>query len=287
MLSGYEALNLFTTSFAGVPLIYERIHASFQPWLVLLAPAVALVVALKGPRTLKPRATLSLGSFLLMLIILLESCFTPTTLSANHLLLIYPFPALLIANSAVLVWDVVRQRAERDTSSQTQLANARPSVTRLGVAVLLAVVLAGNLLTVIQNHRVLKSTGGVGMWSTAIYDLANYLDEHPRQVSALDWGLDLNLLMLDKGKASISNDWRKFLYPSPESAEMQALLRDRDRVFLLHSPKYAGVLAITKQDYPRETLFRTASELGLSLQCLRTFQQNDGEPLYEVYAVAH
>ena len=124
------------------------------------------------------------------------------------------------------------------------------------------------------------------MWSARIYDLTDFLVARGKPVVCMDWGLCNNLEALSKGALETSDQWHEFLYPLQDLQPMEDLLsKSEDALYVFHSPKYTGVLVITDQDYPRKTFFQTAESIGANVQLMRTFDQANGESLYEIYVL--
>jgi hypothetical protein len=272
LLHGYEAFNMYTTTFTGERLPYDRLP-SLQPWLVVLAVVVPIIIYLGRRKPLDSRLRLSLGLALASVLMVAFSTFTPTNLSQHHLIIVYPFQQVLIVNSALLVIDAFR-------------GTKRSRLITAGVWSVVALGILSNVLITVHNHQLLRDVQGTGMWSAAIYELNDYLVQENRPVACMDWGFCHNLQMLSKGALKTTDRWSTFLYPSDDYGPMQDLLNTPDMLFLFHAPKYTGVLSMTPgMDYPRQTLTTVSESAGLTVELVKTFYQANGEPVYEVYQV--
>lgn len=284
IVSGYEALNFYTTSFTGVQVPFQRLSVSFQPWVMVMAIIAPVALQLWRREPVNVRLAISLALAATVMFIIILSIFTPGNLSSYHLLMTYPFPHLLIANSALLMWDTLAPGLQGQSTHLHRIATRSSHLARTAVAIVVALTLMLNTVVAVHNHRVLTRTQGVGMWSAAIYELADYLVLQKKPVVCMDWGFYLNLLMLSKGELEISEEWHQFLYPQSDTSAMEALLKN-DALFVFHAPNYAGVLAITERDHPRQAFFEAARKMGLEIELVQTFIQANGAPVYQVYAV--
>ena len=281
LLSGYEILDFYTSTFGGYQYPYSRgfFPSTAIPWLVGLAIlALGLQLLFRVKWGLNEKKALFL--LLLSVLIVVVSTITPTNLMYHHLLLVYPFFHLLAAHFITAIPKFVRSWRFDPLENRTKrtagyglggLAVAVAVVTSLGVT--------GNY------YRVLEETGGIGMWSDAIYDLANYLEGDERTVVVMDWGINLNLLALTEGELHTLEPWQQFLYSGDYSPEMEALVIEPDRVYIFHAPRYSGVLAITQEDFPRQAFFNTVEAIGATATFEKSFTQRDGDLLFELYRV--
>jgi hypothetical protein len=243
---------------------------SLQPWIFLLAATVPVI--LFAIRRKRPNAHLRLvlGLAAAIVVILAFSTFTPSNFSTHHLVMVYPLQQALIVASAFLII--------------SEVAGRGAALVRRLVMGLVVLTILWNVIITLHNHMILRETGGVGMWSAAIYELNEYLMVQDRPVICMDWGLCHNLQMLSLGELETSDQWANFLYPVEDRSPMVELLQV-DNLFVFHSPKYTGVYTITSEDFPRQTFFETADTLGLRVENLRVIRQDNSEPLYEIYVV--
>lgn len=281
LLSGYEILDFYTSTFGGYQYPYDRgfFPTTAIPWLVGLAIlALALQLWLRTKGGLHEKKAL----FLLLISVLIvgASVITPTNLMYHHLLLVYPFFHLLVAHFITTLPDFVSDHRFGQGENRTKRSVGYGlGGLAVAVAVVASVGVTGNY------YRVLEDTGGIGMWSDAIYDLANYLEDDERTVVLMDWGINLNLLTLSEGELHTVEPWQQFLYSGDYSPEMEALVLDPDRVYIFHAPKYSGVLAITQEDFPRQAFFNTVEAIGATATLEKSFDQRDGDLLFELYSV--
>ncbi|MBV8817143.1 MAG: glycosyltransferase family 39 protein, partial [Acidobacteriaceae bacterium] len=143
----------------------------WQRWLAFGILAAAVAVALwKGERAARIAAIACVALAAIMMPSRLE-------LSEHHLILLMPYAIAV----TVLACTALRMR---------------------WLAITLAAISLGSFVYWdVASMRGLARTGGVGMWSDSIYDVADYLQSKyaSTPIQVLDWGLGLNLFVLSQG----------------------------------------------------------------------------------------
>ena len=261
MISGYRALLDYTNA----EIAFSRFPVPLQAWFTIAA-GVAAVPLYFLPAT---RRALPVALAVAIVLIIAFSTVTPTGLNPFHLVLIYPFQELLIVSVLIAV------------SAYFQ----SPGMVRSIGAGTVGAILLTNTVVVVQNHRVLVDTGGVGTWSDSMYNLADYLRQQNKTIVCLDWGLCNSLQMLSKGALKTTDRWHTFLFSMTDVRPMADLLKQPDTLFLFHSPHYTQVTIVSDQDYPRQTLLQTARQIGVEVRLVDTLTQRNGQPLYQIYQV--
>jgi hypothetical protein len=201
--------------------IGDAIGASGGLGLACFAGAALVLVALLGqrrPRSDRDRAALfALATALLTLAGILV---TPRAVRAHHFLNAYPFPQLVIATAAALLW--------------TRAAGGLRVPARSLAVALVAATLVSGLRLDLDTLRTLRDTGGRGRWSHAVEDLARDLQPRARVVS-LDWGIDAPLRFIAPGTSAEEPIWRL----QAGSRAATRLEATPDRVYVLFEPEYA------------------------------------------------
>ncbi|MBI1882397.1 MAG: glycosyltransferase family 39 protein [Chloroflexi bacterium] len=282
LLSGYEILDFYTSTFGGYQFPYSRgiFVSTALPWLVGLAILVCGVQAILRVKWLNLRKALFL--LLMSALMVLASTVTPTNLMYHHLLLVYPFLHLFVAHFLMAIPNILKSVRPQGLEDRFN------KMLGWGLSsAIIAIALAISLGVTTNYYRVLEETGGIGMWSDAIYELANHLEGDERTVVCMDWGINLNLIALSKGELHTLEPWQEFLYTGDYSPEMEALISKPDQVFVFHTPKYSGVYAITQEDFPRQSFFETVKAIGVTAVLEKTFTQRDGDTLFELYTVSN
>ena len=170
--------------------------------------------------------------------------------------------------------DAVKAAATGDRQVQIRRRRA------LQVINLLALVVAGaEVGTTYRYHRTLAQTGGVGLFSNAIDDLARDLQQPGvPQAVALDWGFRRNLQLLSGNRLN-PREW--FTYSSPPLPEfndyLENLIKEPSTLYLFHTPEWSA--------YPGhwEVFERTAFRHRLTPVLWKRYSQRNGTPVYEIY----
>ncbi|RIK81358.1 hypothetical protein DCC62_02420 [candidate division KSB1 bacterium] len=239
--------------------------------LAWLIPATFIGVVLQQiRRKLKKQTADAALAFLLALsfLIFVQTCFTPTKLSGQQLLLLYPFLHALAAAALVNMYDFFSSNTRTKRVAGrfgTVLLRMKTAIAVVGVAIVLLL----SAWPVFTYHRALLTTGGKGVWSDAIYTMADFLREHPgKTVVCMDWGFNQNLLSLSAGKIKTE---RNYYAHRRMPLEQLAAHFDEQHWFLFHAPQY------TLQAWPRED-FNEALRLHASaVDTVKKFFQRNGE----------
>ena len=243
------------------------------PWVTALS-TVGLLAMVHQVEWMRPyrRATVFLAAFALVVFVL--SCFTVSILGATHLLILLPIPQLFIAAFALFAarWIWVRAGVVRPDLALPAAALA---------VVLLVVPLATKDVWVdVRYHQALARTGGYSGFSSAIYSLADYLDQHHMdRPYALDWGFKYNVMILTQGRVEPLEIYGSTYDPGPDfEAALRAALATSNPVFIAHTEEGSA--------YPRLDAFRRiAAQQGKTVTLEQTFSQLDGKPVYYLFTV--
>jgi hypothetical protein len=273
LLFGREILSFYMSIFDYQSSSSSLSPGTLIPWLVLLVLLLTIIQIVTGLAFgLHTKKILFL--VVLTVVIIAASIFTPTNFMYHHLLVAYPFPHLLIAYFLIKTPHIL---------SKIRL---KPQFTRNAGYLILFIAVGINLYVVQNTYQILNKTGGKGMWSSAIYTLADYLKDDERVVVVMDWGINLNLLMLTSGKLSTQEPWQEFVYTSDYSEKMEALVNQPEAIFVFHSSEYTGIYSLNDFDGPRITFFKTIEAMGAKPILERQIFQPDGHVLFELYRVS-
>ena len=208
---------------------------------------------------------------ILFIALFIFSCFTIGGLSPYHLLILLPLPQVMIS---LFVCDAgVLLRGVHPSDWVGRILSVAP------LAVVMIVVILD--LGVIKNYHVaMNETGGVGMFSDAIYDLADYLEDNDITTPlAVDWGFKKNIQLLTQGRVNPIEIFQYSQEPDEEfSREVFKRLRDPNNLYLFHNAQFAAF----RRYEAFETVVRQANK---AIQLERTFYQRDGTPVYYLYRV--
>jgi len=239
------------------PTVFESSHlrelgGQFKnPWArawLLLALGACGVGAVRG------RAWRGVRLFvpLLVLLMLLQSCFTSTALWFTHFALILPFMVMMGGVGAA-------------------------ALGRWGAA-LVALMLVFELLVVGRYHAVLRQTGGIDTHSAAIYELAATLPEG-QPIAALDWGISPAVQVLTAGRVVPDEIFGYAWQADPGfAARLQPYLLADDAVLVLHVPQ--------QTIFPRRELFlQLVAETERKAVLQQTIYDQRGAAYFELWRV--
>ncbi len=248
--------ELLTSLFSGLPLFVKPITQIVPATLGLSALGILFFSFQKErARSVRPL----LGLWVYSIVVFSETLFSPTTLSAHHLLALYPGLHMIIAASIGMI---------RESSPLLR----RFWIGRIFVASLFFASLAATL----EIGTSLRSAGGTGYWSDAINDLNRYLKERNAPVVAMEWGFTNNLIVLSKGELKIHRAY-KDAWKEPLTAKAITPYLDPASLFLFYAP--------TSQNGPSHfsALEQASAEHGFELVQERSFVERTGREVYTLY----
>ncbi len=180
--------------------------------------------------------------------------FSISAIGGRHLFILLPLACLLIAASLIDAF-----RASR--------------AWQAGAAFVAVALLAGQLAANINLHRFFEQTGGRGMWSNAINQLAALL-ETPyagRAPVAMDWGFERGVALITQGRIRMKERYEFTQSPSPKFNDMSAvLLRDPSHLYVFHAPQ------TTAFSGHWEAFARAAMKARMQLVLEQTLTERDG-----------
>ena len=200
----------------------------------------------------------------MLALILVQSCFTVSGLGATHLLIMLPLPQLVIALFVDLLYQVITPKA-------------LPSAL---IAVILLALAAQDVRVDFQYYQALQRSGGLGRFSDAIYELAEYLeDNHITSPLAVDWGFKNNIQILTKGKVNPVEIFQYNWDPNEEFfKEVSRRIKDPNNRYLFYAEEFASF----KRYDAFERIVREANKV---VQLEKVFYQRGGKPVYYLYRV--
>ncbi|MEK7407105.1 MAG: glycosyltransferase family 39 protein [Acidobacteriota bacterium] len=237
--------------------------AAGQPRINLLVPALALAVALLPFIWRTPARRVVLFALIGMAVGWLQMALTRDAGgSTHHVVLLWPFPHLVIAAA---------------------FAAASRRLRRFGLAalaVVLAVLCASNLLVTNEHLAQFVRNGGPAIWTDAVYPLTTALEEAGRPpVTVLDWGIVDCLRILGRGRLPLHQAIDLASKETLNPADRRSLdwsLSSPQRVFVSHT---AGEEAIPGVGARFEA---HASQAGFRKELLRVIHDRHGRPVFEV-----
>ncbi len=242
-----------------------------ETW-IRLVPTVAILLALawlavRSCHTFRG-SRLEAGLLIHIAVVLAASCFSPTALNAHHLLTLYPAGHIVLAIALARL-----------------LKPASTAPARLLGALVVTAVLLANATSVVQIHRALRATGGVGYWSDAITALSDDLEQKLREssgsdqpvepVHVMDWGFTNNLIVLTAGQVPLEPVYRQ-LWRHPPSPALVAPYVAEGSSYLFH------VSDLTLYDELPELFAAVAESRGLEPAVEGRYFQRNGREVYRL-----
>jgi|GEM_PF-1655177 len=276
-----RALDDFRQFLDGSEFIWQAGYAYTNPLSVLifvLAVSYLIIQGLRGRLT--PPISARKVTFLLVMLtaILVQSAFTLTSLNIIHLLILFPFPQMLIAIAITHVHNPVTTQPH---PAPLWGSGMRPPEQFNWSRVIFAALIAFDLAVDVQYHQAFARTGGVGAFSNAINDLAVWLEqEHIEEPLAVDWGFERNVQLLTRGKINPRDIFEYRHEPGEEFKKgLSVHFRNPGRHYLFHTPEYTHFRGHF------DAFLQTAVESHKTPILEKTFVQADGRPVYQVYRV--
>lgn len=190
---------------------------------------------------------------------------TPFTISGSnpgHLLLLFPFPQLIMALFIDYIWTKSRDKR----------------VTFGLFSFFLMPFLTFHIAENIRFHKEMERNGGCRRWSSAIYELSDYLRE--KEISSpvtFGFGLCHNIAFLSKYKAI------------PNQLDENYSLEDIEKEYRRQSLKNEPIFFLTKGSedcMPNLNLFiKLAEKDGKNKKLYKIFYNRAGEPVYWLYKI--
>lgn len=226
-------LGQFRDVLAGTPFWYLGGTFANPWWPLALALAAAAAVGLAADRR-QHIAARALFPYLVLALVLVQSCFTVSALWHSHLVVALPLVPLALGGTLDAMGRVPRRR----------------NWAAVLAGVVVAFLALWDLGADVQYHRALARTGGLGGHTAAIYRLAEVLQGAPHaQPLALDWGIAAPVEFLTQGQVRPLEvfGYESLDYPDADfAARMRPLLHDPSRWHVFHAPEetiYRGRLA--------------------------------------------
>jgi hypothetical protein len=274
----------------------EVFENRLAPMALGLVLALALSAALWRRRSMPGGWRRLLLPYVMIGIILLESCFTVSALWHTHFAILLPLPALGLAASVGTLAAASSRRAcgsAAQAASHT-LAASDPGTSAAGRVdrvpwlalaglVLVLASLATDVRTDLQYHAVLTTSGGYAAHSDASYRLAERLGSYaPAPVVAMDWGIGAQVQFLTLGRVAPREIFGYDDLGAPDAGfagRLAPYLADRSTVYVFH---------VTEEEVyrGRSQAFQAAVEAaGLRSRVLEVVHERSGRIAYILVGV--
>ncbi len=235
-----------------------------EPQSALTGMAFVLALALLPWLWTTPARKPMLFALIFMLITWVQMAFTEEAGgSPHHVVLLWPFPHLLIA---------------------VAFAQASGALRRAAVPVLAAVIaiVCGSSFLVTNRHLAqLVQRGSGPIWTDAIYPLAEYISAAGAQrVYVMDWGIFDALRILDRGRLPLmvgSDQVTKESMNEDDRRILSEILSARDAVFVGHTEGNEIMSGVSAK------MLEAAAGAGYRKKVLKVIGDRNGRPMFEVY----
>ena len=234
----------------------------WQLWLFPCLTAAAILLCLFG----SPKIDTRLRSFVRALAITslatgASLLFSRLPVAEHHLIVLLPLAAMMIIAACSILTSA--HRWMRPISAGLLLVYGSCAVYWHVAAI-----------------RGLKATGGVGLWSNSVLELARYLDqkERPEQVKYLDWGLLNNMYVLTDGRLKAYEIYSTQSEDADDQGRPWVEQIRGGGVFVLHGPD--------DQAYPKPTAgFLHAAAAARPVRRLHTIYQRNGQKYAQILEI--
>lgn len=273
------ALYNFRQLLDGSEFIFQAGYAYANPLsnlVFVLAVSYLIVQGLRGQ--LAPLISTRKVTFLVIMVgaILVQSSFTVTGFNIIHILLLFPFPQMLIAMA------LLNAQVSITNSKIPFLDSGRWSFfIRYAPCAIALALIAFDLVVDVQYHQAFARTGGVGAYSNAINQLAAWLEEEQiAKPLAVDWGFERNIQLLTQGRINPHDIFNYRHDPGDKFKEgLKVRFRDPNQRYLFHTPEFTHFRGHF------DAFIQAATESHKVPILEKTFSQRDGRPIYQVYRV--
>ena len=186
----------------------------------------------------------------------------------HHVIMLYPFPHIIIAYTVVSLIS---------TGSTTK----NRIYKYVGYASMYATILLiiSQLVVTAKYLQAFIDVGGKGWWSDAIYSLSSYTQQNASpKYMLMDWGFNMQLLLLSHGDIKKEEIAWQLLDESKENQMVddlyQKVLHEGDLIFVFHTPQY------TMLSQPKRVFDLMLKKYHLKAETIKVFFQRDGTPVY-------
>lgn len=206
--------------------LFQRMFDGSSPVWTPSGPVLLLSVLVLVFLAVRETRAKTGGWPLFLLVALVVSCvgvwLLPDAVRIHHMLLIYPFPQLVIATASLQIW---RWESKSPTLRRTG---------RTVALVALASLLIGNVLAVRKTQSFSTATGGRGMWAKAFGEFAEEIkDCDELTVASLDWGFHEQLSFLTRAPKLYELTWNL------QQGLPVSILPEPSFIYLVHPPESA------------------------------------------------
>jgi hypothetical protein len=258
----------------ATPAVSNYSLETFLPYFLSFAIAYIVILCLESAYNKKPMQQKSMLFFLCMLSIIYVLIFmTPKASGSYHIMMLYPFPQVIISWVAI---DILGRNGKS--------INILTKKFVFGAIILLILLLTASNLAVDYKYVTSLQSGGSGTWSDEIYELVDYAKSKPNNDFILmDWGFNTQLLSLSGGKIHKEEIFWSFIdednNSNDQQKEMDSYMLNKKNLFVFHSSRY------TQFPHPRQIFEQVLEMNGFNETVIREFHQKDGKLVYFISSI--
>lgn len=276
----HQVLALYAYTFDGKAVyhfLFEEQLASptlIHPYLIaaLVFPAWSWMTRGQAPATTAFLRVPSAFFALLFVLLFLQIALTPQATGPHHVLMLFPFPHLLILMGLVRLDQKV----------------AWKHAGRVLAVTLFVILLASQVAATLSYLAALRTGSFRPVWSAEIYRLSDFLNRHSHaadRIISADWGLHNQVFALSRADRAKYFD----LWPSFQTLQVaDEMTRQRlyhhffrgQRVYVLLHSEPATVMPRVRTNF-----FEFASEFSITAVRIARFEDEADRPIYEIYRV--
>jgi 4-amino-4-deoxy-L-arabinose transferase-like glycosyltransferase len=254
LLNGDGLLVLYTQT----PM--DNVLLSILPWSIVI-PVIITISMIFMKSFFMQRKKIIFAAFF-FLTPLLQTTFTPSSLSLHHIAIVWPFHIILFSIFVFIVFSILKNQK-----------------AKLIFVMLPVVVISLNVYSVFSLYRGIKDKGSAGNWSETIYELNDYLIEQNETTFLMTWGFTNNLIVTSKGRLTMIRLYRDFI--KADLLQRRELIRNnlaQNRLYLFSA---------NQANYQEtDEMFMDESKImGFVPVTEKIFYQKNGYPIYYVYSI--
>lgn len=202
--------------------------------------------------------------YILYITVMALTPFSVSGLEPGHLVMLLPFPQIVMALFLDYIWQWIRRKK-------------MPSIAIYSI--FLIPVFLFNIWMNIYFNIEMEKNGGYRRWSTAIYELADYLDKEKIQPITFGWGLKENIAFITHEEIV------PIIFEEFNSDLSGAIIDEYKLLSLKKKPIFYLSMKSEENILYRDLFMKFATEDGKKLTLVKVFFNHAGDPVYWLYKV--
>jgi 4-amino-4-deoxy-L-arabinose transferase-like glycosyltransferase len=201
--------------------------------------------------------------YIIYVTVMLLTPFTVSSFDPGHLLVLFPFPQITMALFLDYIW---------------QWNKYKKAILTMACSIFLIPVLLFNIWVNVYFNTEMKKNGGYRRWSTAVYELANYLDKKNIQPVMFGWGMAENIVFLSHERiVPVVYTEANFI--------LERFAKERKSLSLKRKPIFYLTMISEENQLLRDLFMKLAEENRENKTSERIFFNLAGDPVYWLYKI--